>query len=208
MGRPGVGGPSQELALGFSLEVAGERASASVRSIRMEQMVPQRLPEGWETEAQWKGPGQKGIDVYESLKRHDSSILLEALGDEIITGNTGTNVCDLNVIYVGADVLEEDIGEKEWEMQEVSAIKAREILDSKARPMVEVDVWTTDGSMGRGASPCGTSVGSHEAFVLRDGGSRYGGLGVQKAVRHVNESHCAGSPRKIGLATSAGLTNS
>jgi enolase len=70
----------------------------------------------------------------------------------------------------------------------VSAIKAREILDSKARPMVEVDVRTTDGSMGRGASPCGTSVGSHEAFVLRDGGSRYGGLGVQKAVGHVNES--------------------
>ncbi len=69
----------------------------------------------------------------------------------------------------------------------ISAIKAREILDSKARPMVEVDVWTTEGAMGRGASPCGTSVGTHEAFVLRDGGSRYGGLGVQKAVRHVKE---------------------
>jgi enolase len=70
----------------------------------------------------------------------------------------------------------------------ISAIKAREILDSKARPMVEVDVWTTDEMAGRGASPCGTSVGSHEAFILRDGGLRYGGLGVQKAVRHVNES--------------------
>lgn len=69
----------------------------------------------------------------------------------------------------------------------ISAIKAREILDCKARPMVEADVWTTDGSMGRGASPCGTSVGRHEAFVLRDGGSRYRGLGVQKAVRHVQE---------------------
>ncbi len=69
----------------------------------------------------------------------------------------------------------------------ISAIKAREILDSKARPMVEVDVWTTDGAMGRGASPCGTSVGSHEAFVLRDGGPRYAGLGVLKAVRNVRE---------------------
>jgi enolase len=69
----------------------------------------------------------------------------------------------------------------------ISGMKAREILDSKARPMVEVDVWTKDGFMGRGASPCGTSVGSHEAFVLRDGGSRYGGLGVRKAVQHVNE---------------------
>ncbi|HSB05997.1 MAG TPA: phosphopyruvate hydratase, partial [Thermodesulfobacteriota bacterium] len=69
----------------------------------------------------------------------------------------------------------------------ISAMKAREILDSKARPMVEADVWTTDGSMGRGASPCGTSVGKHEAFVVRDGGPRYGGLGVRKAVAHVNE---------------------
>jgi len=66
-------------------------------------------------------------------------------------------------------------------------MKAREILDSKGRPMVEVDVWTDDGSMGRGSSPCGTSVGKHEAFVLRDGGNRYGGLGVQQAVRNVQE---------------------
>lgn len=69
----------------------------------------------------------------------------------------------------------------------ISGIKAREILDSKARPMVEVDVWTTDDSIGRGASPCGTSVGRHEAFVLRNGGKRFGGLGVQQAVRNVTE---------------------
>ena len=53
--------------------------------------------------------------------------------------------------------------------------------------MVEVDVITGDGVLGRGSSPCGTSVGSHEAFVLRDGGKRYGGLGVQRAVRNVVE---------------------
>ena len=69
----------------------------------------------------------------------------------------------------------------------ITEIKAREILDSKARPMVEVDVITADGVLGRGSSPCGTSVGSHEAFVLRDGGKRYGGLGVQGAVRNVVE---------------------
>ena len=69
----------------------------------------------------------------------------------------------------------------------ISEIRAREILDSNGRPMVEVDVWATDGSMGRGASPCGTSVGRHEAFVLRDGGERFGGLGVQQAVRNVIE---------------------
>ncbi|HSB80185.1 MAG TPA: enolase [Candidatus Methylomirabilis sp.] len=69
----------------------------------------------------------------------------------------------------------------------IREVKAREILDSKARPMVEVDVWTADGMLGRGASPCGTSVGQHEAFVLRDGGTRYAGLGVQRAVRSVVE---------------------
>ncbi len=69
----------------------------------------------------------------------------------------------------------------------ITALKAREVLDSKARPMVEVDVWTAGGAMGRGASPCGTSVGRHEAFVLRDGGTRYGGLGVREAVKNVIE---------------------
>lgn len=64
-------------------------------------------------------------------------------------------------------------------------IKARELVDSKGRPMVEVDVLTSSGSLGRGSAPCGTSVGKHEAFILRDGGNRFGGLGVQKAVRNV-----------------------
>ena len=67
----------------------------------------------------------------------------------------------------------------------ISAIKARELLDSKGRPMVEVDILTSTGIVGRGSSPCGTSVGKHEAFVLRDGDKRFGGLGVQKAIRNV-----------------------
>jgi len=66
-------------------------------------------------------------------------------------------------------------------------IKARELLDSKARPLVEVDVVTAGGAVGRGSSPCGTSTGAHEAVVLRDGGKRYGGLGVLRAVRNVLE---------------------
>ena len=69
----------------------------------------------------------------------------------------------------------------------IAVLKAREILDSKARPMVEVDVWSDSGVPGRGASPCGTSVGQHEAHVLRDGGTRYGGLGVRRAVQNVVE---------------------
>ena len=66
-------------------------------------------------------------------------------------------------------------------------IKAREILDSKGIPMVEVDVLTSDGIVGRGSSPCGVSVGRHEAAVIRDGGQRYQGLGVQKAIKNVTD---------------------
>jgi enolase len=69
----------------------------------------------------------------------------------------------------------------------ISSITSREVLDSKGRPMVEVDVWCTDGYVGRGASPCGSSVGSHEAVVIRDGEKRFGGLGVKKAVQNVTE---------------------
>ena len=61
------------------------------------------------------------------------------------------------------------------------------MLDSKGRPMVEVDVLTSSGAFGRGSAPCGTSVGKHEAFVLRDGGKRFDGLGVKKAVRNVTD---------------------
>ena len=69
----------------------------------------------------------------------------------------------------------------------ISSIKVRELLDSKGRPMVEVDVLTSSGSLGRGSAPCGTSVGKYEAFVLRDGGRRFDGLGVKKAVKNVTD---------------------
>ena len=61
----------------------------------------------------------------------------------------------------------------------------RELLDSKGRPMVEVEVECAGGAVGQAAAPCGTSVGSYEAFVLRDHNARYGGLGTRKAVRNV-----------------------
>jgi enolase len=70
---------------------------------------------------------------------------------------------------------------------EITAVKARELLDSKGRPMVEVDVLTSSGAFGRGSAPCGTSIGKYEAFVLRDGGKRFDGLGVKKAVRNVTD---------------------
>jgi len=64
---------------------------------------------------------------------------------------------------------------------------AREILDSRGNPTVEVDVYLEDGTMGRAAVPSGASTGAHEAVELRDGdGKRFGGKGVLKAVDNVN----------------------
>jgi enolase 1/2/3 len=65
-------------------------------------------------------------------------------------------------------------------------IAAREILDSRGNPTVEVDVTLEDGSMGRAAVPSGASTGAHEAVELRDGGDRYLGKGVRQAVGAVN----------------------
>lgn len=71
-------------------------------------------------------------------------------------------------------------------MHKIKSIHAREILDSRGNPTVEVDVTLKDGSFGRAAVPSGASTGSHEAVELRDGGKRYGGKGVEKAVKNVN----------------------
>jgi enolase len=62
---------------------------------------------------------------------------------------------------------------------------AREILDSRGNPTVEVDIVLEDGAFGRAAVPSGASTGAHEAVELRDGGARYLGKGVTKAVEHV-----------------------
>jgi enolase len=72
-------------------------------------------------------------------------------------------------------------------MSSIAHIHARQILDSRGNPTVEVDVYTEAGAMGRAAVPSGASTGSHEAVELRDGDSkRYMGKGVEKAVRNVN----------------------
>ena len=70
----------------------------------------------------------------------------------------------------------------------ITKIKAREILDSRGNPTIEVDVHLEGGAMGRAAVPSGASTGEHEAWELRDGDKkRYGGKGVTAAVRNVNE---------------------
>ncbi len=73
-------------------------------------------------------------------------------------------------------------------MTTITDVVAREILDSRGNPTIEVDVYLEDGSMGRAAVPSGASTGSHEAVELRDGdASRYGGKGVLTAVDNVND---------------------
>ena len=71
----------------------------------------------------------------------------------------------------------------------IRKIWAREILDSRGNPTIEVDVHLEEGACGRAAVPSGASTGEHEAWELRDGDKeRYGGKGVTKAVRNVNET--------------------
>ncbi|MDR2976976.1 MAG: phosphopyruvate hydratase [Streptococcaceae bacterium] len=72
-------------------------------------------------------------------------------------------------------------------MSIITDVYAREVLDSRGNPTIEVEVYTEDGAFGRGMVPSGASTGEHEAVELRDGDkSRYNGLGVEKAVDNVN----------------------
>ncbi len=82
-------------------------------------------------------------------------------------------------------------------MSIIDYVEAREILDSRGNPTVEVDIILEDGSMGRAAVPSGASTGEHEAVELRDGDkSRYMGKGVLKAIQNINDII---SPEIIGL---------
>lgn len=86
-------------------------------------------------------------------------------------------------------------------MAKIVSIKAREILDSRGNPTVEVDVRCDDGAFGRASVPSGSSTGEHEAIELRDKNKkRYLGRGVQKAVKNVNKVI---APRIIGMEVTA-----
>jgi enolase len=78
----------------------------------------------------------------------------------------------------------------------IEQVGAREILDSRGNPTVEVEIALIDGTFARAAVPSGASTGEHEAVELRDGGERYGGKGVQKAVQSVLDEI---GPAVIGL---------
>jgi enolase 1/2/3 len=70
---------------------------------------------------------------------------------------------------------------------QIAQVRAREILDSRGNPTVEAEVLLAGGAFGRAAVPSGASTGALEAIELRDGGGRYGGKGVERAVGHVND---------------------
>ncbi len=72
-------------------------------------------------------------------------------------------------------------------MASIDAVIAREILDSRGNPTVEVEVGLDDGTVARAAVPSGASTGAFEAVELRDGGERYGGKGVERAVLAVED---------------------
>src|SRR5215469_3656771 len=86
----------------------------------------------------------------------------------------------------------------------IAEIKAREILDSRGNPTVEIDVRLADGAFGHAAVPSGASTGVHEALELRDGDPRrFGGKGVLKAVANVNTTIAARLKGKDGLDQAA-----
>lgn len=97
------GGPSQELALGFAIEVSGKKGvcigAVDTDGTDGPTDIAGALADGTTV----KRAMEKGLDPYEILKQHESYKLVKAIGDGIITGNTGTNVCDLNVIYIGSN---------------------------------------------------------------------------------------------------------
>ncbi|TNK94747.1 phosphopyruvate hydratase, partial [Mycoplasmopsis pullorum] len=86
-------------------------------------------------------------------------------------------------------------------MSAISKIHAREVLDSRGNPTVQVEVWTEAGAYGSAMVPSGASTGSREALELRDKGSKYednwfGGKGVMLAVDHVNQDI---APQLLGM---------
>ncbi|MBA7607479.1 Enolase [subsurface metagenome] len=87
----------------------------------------------------------------------------------------------------------------------IEQVRAREILDSRGNPTVEVEVKLSDGTIGRASVPSGASTGTHEALELRDGDKRrFGGLGVQRAVENVNR-HIAPAIRGMAAVEQAAI---
>lgn len=187
----GHGGPGQELALGFALS-AGKAPGCALLSIDSEGTDGTTPAAGGLTDSQTlRAAEAAGVDLRSALRGHASCEALTELGGSILTGNTGTNLCDLHLLYVPA------LADAPARGARIASVHARQIIDCKCRPMVEVDVVTEDGSVGTGAAPTGSSVGMYESCVLRDGDpGEYRGLSVHRAVDNVNRLI---APRLVGL---------
>jgi enolase len=124
------------------------------------------------------------------MRRHEAPKLL-VLNDGLF----------LDLFAPSSALIEKEVKYAPWfdMASEIEKIHAREILDSRGNPTVEVDVYTCCG-FGRAAVPSGASTGVHEALELRDGGDRYGGKGVLKAVKNVNEII---APELLGMDASS-----
>ncbi len=96
----GIGGPNQELALSFALEIAGQPGFCIAAIGTDGSDGPTNTAGGIVDRKTVERATLRGVNIYEQLKKHDSNSVLKTLGDEIITGNTGTNLCDLIVVYV------------------------------------------------------------------------------------------------------------
>ena len=187
----GHGGPGQELTLSFAL-AAQNTPGCALLSMDSEGTDGTTPAAGGLTDSQsLRAAEEAGVDIHAALRGHASYEALTVLGDTVLTGNTGTNLCDLHILYVPA------LPERKAAGPRIQSVHARQIIDCKCRPMVEVDVITDDGHIGTGAAPTGSSVGMYESFVLRDGDpGEYRGLSVHKAVQNVNEII---APRLIGM---------
>ena len=187
----GHGGPGQELTASFALSAA-HTPGCALLSIDSEGTDGTTPAAGGLTDSKTLSAAEeRQVDLHAALRGHACYEALDTLGDAVYTGNTGTNLCDLHILYVPALPEKVPLGRR------IRSVRARQILDCKCRPLVEVDVVTEDGHIGTGAAPTGSSVGMYESFVLRDGDpGEYHGLSVHRAVDHVNEIL---APRLIGM---------
>lgn len=191
-GEKGRGGPNQETTLAFAdrLAVQGRVAFAAIDSDGTD--GPTDIAGGivdWTTAQR---ATDLGVDIDGALRAHCSSAALTRLGDAIVTGHTGTNVMNLRVLLVGDATPGGDQPPRDL----VERLEALEILSGCGRPTVGVTLFTQGGVEASSSVPSGTSKGRYEAFELLDGGTRYRGLGVRKAVDNVRALI---SPSIVGL---------
>lgn len=193
----GHGGPGQELTLSFAA-AAQKLPGCALLSIDSEGTDGTSPMAGGLTDSGSFGRAvELGLDPFASLRTHASYEALNAMGDAVFTGNTGTNLCDLNIMYIPA-LPGKTAGNPG---ARIKSVHARQIIDCKCRPMVEVDVVTESGAVGTGAAPTGSSVGMYESFVLRDGDpGEYNGMSVHRAVDNVNRII---APKLVGLDVTA-----